>query len=110
MIFRTGDLPFDRPDKDKDKNKKKDEDDIKFKYIIEENYELYWKEIENKLKIEDDLSPDFKDLLWKMVSYDPNKRISARKALGHNWFFSEPIPIIAPFSGNSYDLFSATYI
>ena len=86
MIFRTGDLPFDRPDKDKDKNKKKDEDDIKFKYIIEENYELYWKEIENNLKIEDDLSPDFKDLLWKMVSYEPNKRITIDEMLAHPWF------------------------
>ena len=88
MIFRTGDLPFDRPDKDKDKdkNKKKDEDDIKFKYIIEENYELYWKEIENKLIIEDDLSPDFKDLLWKMVSYAPNKRITIDEMLAHPWF------------------------
>jgi hypothetical protein len=32
------------------------------------------------------VDPDFKDLVGKMTSMEPARRISAREALGHCWF------------------------
>ncbi|KXJ86817.1 kinase-like domain-containing protein, partial [Microdochium bolleyi] len=32
------------------------------------------------------VNPDFKDLVGKMTSLDPRRRITAREALGHRWF------------------------
>lgn len=33
----------------------------------------------------DDVSDDAKDLVRKLLTYDPNKRISAAEALQHKW-------------------------
>ena len=50
------------------------------------------------------LSNNAIDLLSKIILYDPTKRISARDALKHPWFRTEPVPIIAPYDGHSFDL------
>ena len=44
------------------------------------------------------------DLLNKIIIYDPAKRITAKEALKHKWFRTEPAPIIAPFDGREFDL------
>lgn len=44
------------------------------------------------------------DLLSKIIIYDPAKRITAKDALKHKWFRTEPAPIIAPFNGKEFDL------
>lgn len=50
------------------------------------------------------------DLFSKLLVYDPKKRISALEAMGHNWFFSEPVPVACQFDGSKFDLFSRKYI
>ena len=50
------------------------------------------------------------DLFQKFIVYEPAKRISAREAMNHQWFFTEPTPIIAPFDGTSFDLFAGKCI
>ncbi|KAH0796027.1 cyclin-dependent kinase 20 [Histomonas meleagridis] len=50
------------------------------------------------------------DLLSKFIVYEPGRRISARDAMNHNWFFCEPVPMIAPFDGNSFNLLEGNYI
>ena len=47
------------------------------------------------------------DLFEKMLVYEPGKRISAREALHHKWFNAEPPPMMAPYNGKSFDLFSS---
>jgi serine/threonine protein kinase len=55
-------------------------------------------------------SDQFVDLFQKFVVYEPGKRISARDALNHDWFFSEPPPMIAPFDGTAFELMNGRYI
>jgi serine/threonine protein kinase len=50
------------------------------------------------------------DLFRRFIVYEPGKRISAREALNHNWFFCEPVPMIAPFDATQFDLMNASYI
>jgi serine/threonine protein kinase len=50
------------------------------------------------------------DLFKKFIVYEPGKRISAREALNHDWFFTEPVPMIAPFDGTAFDLMNGAYI
>lgn len=38
------------------------------------------------------ISPEAKDLITKMLEYDPEKRISARQALNHPWCISSELP------------------
>lgn len=52
-------------------------------------------------------SEDAVDLFEKMVVYEPAKRISARDALHHRWFNTEPPPMMAPYDGRSFDLFNS---
>lgn len=52
-------------------------------------------------------SPEAIDLFEKFIVYEPTKRISAREALHHPWFNTEPAPIMAPYDGKSMNLFSA---
>jgi len=44
-------------------------DDYFYKLLINQNYNLYWIEI-----FSEDLSDEFKDLMTKMLHYDPTKR------------------------------------
>lgn len=55
-------------------------------------------------------SNDEIDLFSKLIVFDPRKRLSAREAIAHSWFFSEPVPCVCPFSGRSFDLLSCTAI
>lgn len=40
-----------------------------------------------------DLSPDAFDLMDRMLTYDPKKRITAREALEHEYFRTDPLPM-----------------
>lgn len=40
------------------------------------------------------LSPDAQDLLFKMLVYDPDRRITAKEALRHPYFNSKPFPVM----------------
>lgn len=55
-------------------------------------------------------SPEAADLFQKFIVYEPGKRISAREALNHKWFFTAPIPLQAPFDGTSFNLFAGKHI
>lgn len=55
-------------------------------------------------------SPAAIDLISKLIVYNPAARISAREALHHEWFSTEPAPIIAPFDGNTFDLLESSVI
>ena len=41
-------------------------------------YDLFTRELEN-------ITPECKDFLQKLLSYDPESRLSADEALNHNW-------------------------
>ena len=56
-----------------------------FKYIYEENFNLYWNKIEPKLS-HITLTSNFKDLFWKMISYEPKNRPTIDEILEHPWF------------------------
>jgi serine/threonine protein kinase len=55
-------------------------------------------------------SPEALDLFKHFIVYEPGKRISARDAMNHNWFFTEPCPMIAPFDGNAFNLLHGSYV
>ena len=55
-------------------------------------------------------SPEAIDLFQQFIVYEPNRRISAREAMKHKWFFVEPAPLMAPFDGKSFDMFNAVPI
>jgi len=71
IILVTGLLGFNKATKD----------DMYYKKIKERDIEKYW-EILNRNR----LSPEFKDLYIKMVSYEPNSRPTAEEVLKHPWF------------------------
>ena len=50
------------------------------------------------------------DLFKRFIVYEPGRRISAREAMTHDWFFCEPAPMIAPFDGSGFDILNGTYI
>jgi serine/threonine protein kinase len=55
-------------------------------------------------------SPEALDLFRQFIVYEPAKRISAREAMSHDWFFCEPCPMIAPFDGSGFNLLNGSYI
>ena len=75
MILTTGGAAFKNPDINDDY----------FKYIYEENFNLYWNTIEPKLS-HITLTSNFKDLFWKMISYEPKNRPTIDVILEHPWF------------------------
>ena len=60
--------------------------DNHYYYIFKENIELYWKLIEAKVSEVKQLSKEFKNLYIQMITYEPNKRITAEGILNHPWF------------------------
>lgn len=68
-------------------------------YLLESSLPFDENDLENKTKdtyessciIPSHFSPSLKDLLSKVLSYDPVQRISARKALKHDWFTGQDI-------------------
>ncbi|OHT12891.1 CMGC family protein kinase [Tritrichomonas foetus] len=68
------------------------------------------KEPENIMKMFPGWSDHAIDLFSRFIVYEPGKRISAREAMNHDWFFTEPAPMIAPFDGSGFDLISGSYI
>ena len=58
-----------------------------YQKICRKNISLYWKIIEPQIKSNGIiLSPEFKDLYIKMVTYNPGSRPSAETVLNHPWF------------------------
>lgn len=49
--------------------------------LSKKNYPLFWKAHEQAKKYED----DFKDLVNRMITFDPKERISSEKILAHKW-------------------------
>ena len=43
------------------------------------------------------LSDEGLDLLQGLLTYDPNKRMTAKQALNHSWFKEEPFGTEMPF-------------
>lgn len=37
-----------------------------------------------------DIDPDFKDLVVRMMNVDPARRLKANEALAHEWFLNVP--------------------
>ena len=49
--------------------------------LMQESYDLYW-----KMNQATELSDEFKDLMIKMLNYDPEKRPSYSEIIEHPWF------------------------
>ena len=60
--------------------------DKKYRLFIEKNYEPFWKHFEKIL----DFSDSFKDLIQKMLAYDPLERITLQEIAAHDWFLEVP--------------------
>ena len=54
-----------------------------YKKIMDNDIEKYWEIVEGNFGQE--LSKDFKDLYFKMISYDPDKRLDAHEIMKHAW-------------------------
>jgi serine/threonine protein kinase len=61
-----------------------------YRLIIRKKYSLFWEKIGEKLGKEkvNNISPEFKQLFFKMVSYSPNERPSIKEILHDNWMKS----------------------
>ena len=57
-----------------------------YKKIIDGKKDEYFKSLKNK--ITEEISTEFKDLFFWMVSYNPQKRPTIKQILSHNWFKS----------------------
>lgn len=55
-------------------------DEYYYNLLMKGNYETYWKKTGGE-----NLSPDFKDLILKMFSYDGSKRPSVKDIAEHPW-------------------------
>jgi serine/threonine protein kinase len=51
-----------------------------FNYLVNKNYTDYWKKVESTY-----LSADCRDLLQRMLSYDPAERPSIEEIRAHPW-------------------------
>ena len=58
-----------------------------YRLIIRKKYNLYWEKIEEKVGKEkmESISPEFKQLFFKMVAYSPNERPSIEEILNDKW-------------------------
>ena len=55
-------------------------DEFFYRLLIEEDLETYWEKTGSQ-----NLSHDFKDLISKMLSYDPSKRPTTEELVNHPW-------------------------
>ena len=63
------------------------ENDSLFRLIINNKYKLYWETMVGVVaKNGIVLSDNFKELFWKMISYEPQNRPTIDKILEHPWF------------------------
>ena len=77
MLLTTGLSGFKKPVKS----------DYFFIDIINENSVSYWEKIDEQMKRKEiELSGDFKDLFFKMISIKPEKRPNINDILKHAWF------------------------
>lgn len=58
--------------------------DYYYKLILEGQYEKYWEKVAGKR-----FSDEFKDLLLRMISYDPSKRPTIEELKNHPWMHKE---------------------
>ena len=61
-------------------------DDIFYRCIIDNNVDFFITTVSQKLKI--DISPELKDILVLMLTWNPNKRPSSIELLNHSWLNS----------------------
>ena len=71
FLLVAGEFPFGEPNKD----------DEFYKYIIEENWDEYWKLVDSN----NHFSQDLKNLIQGMICYEPNKRFNNEKIKSSNW-------------------------
>ena len=71
FLLVAGQFPFGEPNK---------EDEF-YKYIIDENWEEYWKLVDS----ENNFSQDLKILIQGMICYEPNKRFNNEKIKSSKW-------------------------
>jgi len=71
FILVQGFFPFDKAEKN----------EFVYNKIVENNHEKFW-----ILVGDSGLSDEFKDLIVKMLSYDPITRLSAKEIRSHQWF------------------------
>jgi len=72
FLLVAGEFPFGEPNK---------EDEF-YKYIIEENWNEYWKLVDS----DNNFSQDLKNLIQGMICYEPNKRFNNEKIKSSKWF------------------------
>ena len=72
FLLVAGEFPFGEPNKD----------DEFYKYIIEENWEEYWKLVDE----ENNFSEKLKYLIQGMICHEPNKRFNHEKIKSCQWF------------------------
>ena len=73
FLLVAGEFPFGEPNK---------EDEF-YKYIIEENWEEYWKLVDEQNNFSDNL----KYLIQGMICHEPNKRFNNEKIKSCQWFY-----------------------
>ena len=61
-----------------------DSNNIFYQFIRDNKIEEFWKEFGED--INELLSPEFKDICFQMISFDPEERKSIDKILKHDWF------------------------
>ena len=79
FLLVAGEFPFGEPNK---------EDEF-YKYIIDENWEEYWKLVDS----ENNFSQDLKILIQGMICYEPNKRFNNEKIKSSKWFSNNEIKL-----------------
>ena len=72
FLLVAGEFPFGEPNKD----------DEFYKYIIEENWEEYWKLVDS----DNHFSSDLKNLIQGMICHEPKKRFNNEKIKSSEWF------------------------
>lgn len=65
--------------------------------------ELFRKIRKGEFKMPHHISADCKDILKRMICVDPNKRISAKECLSHNWIVNSQKGIDAPPTDSALD-------